>query len=123
MSHIVQIKTQVREPAAIHAACRRLGLTEPVYGEAELYSGSKTGWQVQLLNWKYPIVCDVSEGHIDYDNFDGRWGQQEQLDKFLQMYAVERAKLEARKQGHTVTEQSLSDGSIKLTVNAEGGAF
>ena len=37
--------------------------------------------------------------------------------------AVERAKLEARKQGYTVTERSLSDGSIKLTVNAEGGAL
>ena len=122
MSHIVTIETQVRDPAAIRAACQRLGITEPVLGEAKLYSGSKTGWQVQLPDWKYPIVCNVNEGHIDYDNFDGRWGVQQQLDRFLQAYAVERAKLAARKQRHTVTEQSLSDGSIKLTVNAEGGA-
>ena len=43
------------------------------------------------------------------------------LDRFLQAYAVEKAKLEARNRGHSVTEQSLSDGSIKLTVQVTGG--
>jgi hypothetical protein len=30
--------------------------------------------------------------------------------------------IEARRQGHTVTEQSLADGSIKLTINIGGAA-
>ena len=50
------------------------------------------------------------------------WGAQQELDRFLQAYAVEKAKLEARKRGHVVTEQSLSDGSIKLCVQLAGGA-
>jgi hypothetical protein len=44
------------------------------------------------------------------------WGDKRELDRFLQAYAVEKARIEARRQGHTVTEQSLADGSIKLTV-------
>ena len=36
--------------------------------------------------------------------------------------AVEKARIEARKRGHTVTEQSLADGSIKLTIQVTGGA-
>lgn len=36
--------------------------------------------------------------------------------------AVEKAKIEARKKGHSVTEQSLADGSIKLTVQVGGAA-
>jgi hypothetical protein len=44
------------------------------------------------------------------------WGDQAHLDKFLQMYAVERAKLEARKKGYAVNEQALNDGSIKLQI-------
>ncbi len=36
--------------------------------------------------------------------------------------AVEKARSEARRQGHTVTEQSLADGSIKLVVQVGGGA-
>jgi len=44
------------------------------------------------------------------------WGDQAQLDRLLQMYAVEKAKLEARKKGYTVTEQTVSGGAIKLQI-------
>ncbi len=50
------------------------------------------------------------------------WGDQAQLDRLLQMYAVEKAKLEANRRGHTVTEQALADGSIKLTIQVGGAA-
>lgn len=70
----------------------------------------------------YPIVCDVNTAEIAFDNYGGRWGDPKQLDRFLQGYAVEKAKVEARKKGHTVTEQSLEDGSVKLTVNVGGAA-
>lgn len=36
--------------------------------------------------------------------------------------AFEKAKLEARKKGHTVFEQPLHDGSIKLTIRVGGVA-
>ena len=49
------------------------------------------------------------------------WGQQQELDRFLQAYVCERAKIEARKKGHTVSEQTLADGSIKLTIQVAGG--
>ena len=50
------------------------------------------------------------------------WGDQRELDRFLQAYACERAKIEARRQGHTVTEQPLADGSIKLTIQLGGAS-
>ncbi len=43
MSHIVTIKTEVRDPAAVAAACRRLGLPEPVHGTAKPFGGGATG--------------------------------------------------------------------------------
>lgn len=122
MSHIVQIKTQVRDVRAVRAACERLGLGEPIEGTFKLFTNSANGLAVQLPGWRYPVVCDLVNGEVKYDNFGGRWGDQSQLDAFLQMYAVEVTKIEARKKGHTVTEQSLSDGSIKLTVAISGGA-
>ncbi len=122
MSHIVQIQTEVRDVVAIRQACGRLGLVEPVYGEVKLFSSSAEGWAVSLPGWRYPVVCDVVTAKVAYDNFEGRWGEQKQLDAFLQNYAVEKARIEARRAGHTVTEQLLSDGSIKLTIQM-GGAF
>jgi len=122
MSHIVSIKTEVRDATAVRAACRRLNLAEPVQGTVKLFSGEATGLAVQLPDWQYPVVCDVSTGQVNYDNFAGRWGDPKELDRFLQCYAVEKAKLEARRRGHSISEQPLADGSIKLTIRVAGGA-
>ncbi len=122
MSHIVQIQTQVRDPVAIAAACQRLALPAPAQRTAKLYDGQYTGWCVELPGWRYPVVCNTASGELKYDNFQSRWGEQKQLDRFLQAYVVEMAKLEARRQGHTVREQPLANGSIKLTIQVAGRA-
>ena len=120
MSHTVQIQTEVRDPTAVAAACRRLGLPEPVHGTAQLFSGEATGILIKLPGWHYAVACDTATGQLRYDNFNGSWGQQEQLDRFMQAYAVEKARLEARRRGHSVVEQALADGSIKLSIRVGG---
>ncbi len=122
MSHIVTIQTQVRDPAAIAAACERLKLPQPVQGTFRLFTTEATGLGVELPGWRFPVVCQTDTGELKYDNFSGRWGDPRHLDGWIQSYAVEKAKLEARRKGHTVTEQPLADGSIKLTVQVGGGA-
>lgn len=120
MSHIVTIKTEVRDPTAVSAACHRLHLPEPIAGPTRLFSGVVSGLAVQLPDWRYPIVCQTETGQVLFDNFEGRWGDRVHLDRFFQMYAVEKTHIEARRQGFEVYEQPLSDGSIKLTVNVGG---
>jgi hypothetical protein len=122
LSHIVEIKTQVKDAAAVRAGCNRLRLPSPVQGTHRLFSGEATGLGVQLPDWKYMVVFDLSSSELKYDNYNGRWGEQHYLDSFLQSYAVEKAKIEARRMGHTVTEAPLADGSVKLTINVGGAA-
>ena len=121
MSHIVKIKTEVRDTVAAEAACRRLGLSVPTRGTAKLFRGEATGLIVQLPDWKYPVVFDTSTGQARYDNYEGRWGDQRELGRFMQAYGVEKTKITARRHGHTVHEQQLADGSVKLTVQLAGG--
>ncbi len=122
MSHIVKIQTQVKDATAAQAACRRLKLESPQQGTARLFSGNATGLIVKLSGWRYPAVFDTETGQAHFDNYGGRWGEQEQFDRFLQIYAVEAARIQARRQGHSVTEQPLADGSIKLTITVGGAA-
>jgi len=122
LSHIVTIRTQIKDSTALAAACRRLGLAEPVQGTAQLYGGKATGLIVNLPGWRYPVVVDIATAEIRFDNFNQVWGEQSQLDRLMQAYACEKAKLEARRQGHAVTEQPMPDGSIKLTIQVGGGA-
>ena len=116
MSHIVVIETRVYDAAALIAACRRLELAEPVHGNVRLFSGDATGLSVKLPGWRYPIVVDTADGSIKYDNYEGRWGDPEKLGRLLQMYAVEKAKMEARKKGYCVHEQARQDGSIVVQI-------
>ena len=120
MSHLVTIKTEIRDPAAVRAACQRLRLPQPVEGTHRLFTNSATGLAVQLPKWRYPAVCDCATGQVHYDNFKGHWGEQQHLDQFVQAYAVEKAKIESRLKGYACTEQQLADGAIKLTVNVGG---
>jgi hypothetical protein len=121
LSHIVSIQTRIHDPAAVAAACQRLELPAAIQGTAKLFSVEATGLLVQLPDWNYPAVIDTQSGEIRYDNYNGAWGEQQHLDRFLQMYAVEKAKLEAQKKGYTVSEQTLHDGSIKVQI-IEGAA-
>jgi hypothetical protein len=122
LSHIVTVKTEVRDHAAVAAACRRLSLPEPVQGTAQLYSGQASGLLVHLPEWLYPVVIDMTTGQARYDNYGGCWGDEQHLHRFLQAYVVERARSEARKKSYLTTEQSLADGSIIVDIEIGGSA-
>jgi hypothetical protein len=91
LSHVVTITTEVRDSEAVRAACQRLQLSKPQQGVFRLFSGEAAGLAVQLPGWRYPAVFNLATGQALYDNFQERWGAQVQLDRFLQMYAVEKS--------------------------------
>src|SRR5215203_2106928 len=80
MSHIVTIRTKVRDPAAVAAACTRMGLAAPTAGRAELYASQAEGLVVRLPGWTYPAVVDLGTGDVKFDTFEGRWGDRAHLD-------------------------------------------
>ncbi|MBX3435484.1 MAG: DUF1257 domain-containing protein [Pirellulales bacterium] len=120
MSHVVTIAAQIRDPVAVAAACRRLDLPPPVAGVHRLFAAEVAGLAVSLRDWRYPVVCQLEEGALRFDHFGGRWGDPARLDELRQAYAVEKATLEARRQGFAVTEQRLATGAVKLTVRVGG---
>jgi len=122
LSHIVEIKTEVRDEAAVKAACVRLQIPTPEHKTVRLFNATATGLCVQLPGWSYPVVANLHTGQLQYDNYQGHWGEQKHLNLFLQGYAVEKARIEARKKGHTCSETRLEDGSIRVTVKVGGAA-
>jgi hypothetical protein len=122
LSHVVEIKTEIRDEAAVKAACTRLQIPTPEHKTVRLFSATATGLCVQLPGWSYPVVANLATGQLQYDNYNGHWGEQKHLNSFLQGYAVEKAKIEARKKGYSVSETRLQDGSIRVTVRVGGAA-
>ena len=110
MSHTVTIQAELKDSAALAAACRRLQLPLPTHGPVGLFDRIAEGTGIQLDGWRFPI-CLTDRG--------GFWGLPEKLDQFRQAYAIEKTKLEARRQGYPCLEQTLSDGSVRLTLQVE----
>ena len=104
MSHIVQIQNQV----VILRPFRPPADARPGDPSSAPFSSTPVGigLTVQLPGWNIPPVGNTASGQVQFDNFGGHWGEQARLDQFLQAHAAEKAKLEARKQGHSVTEQA-----------------
>jgi hypothetical protein len=48
MSHVVQIRTQVKDAAAVRAACDRLQMNAPVEGDVDLFSETVSGRGARL---------------------------------------------------------------------------
>jgi len=110
----------VRDLAAVRAACRRLSLPEPERTRVRFFRGQAEGWALRLPGWTYPVVLDLATGRVRFDDYGGRWGDRRQLHRFLQAYAVEKTKQEARRQGYRVHERPLADGSIQLRIEVGG---
>ena len=113
MSHTATVSVEIKDKIAFESACKRLKVKYSLDEEVRLFDGTKVrGMKVCLPGWRYPVV--FADGQAHYDNYGQRWGQDSELHKFRQAYATEAAKRKARQQGFRVTEQRLSDGTIRL---------
>lgn len=135
MSHTVTVKVEMKDTEAIQDAIDRMdgahfvkpggknrkyeqaGSLDEAKGRHQIYSGSFEGVGVQLPGWHYPVIINTETGEVKYDNYNGHWGPQENLDELVQMYSVEKARVEALLHGLTVQEEELENGDIKLTIN------
>ncbi len=68
------------------------------------------------------MVINTATGQAHYDNYGGHWGDERHLNRFLQAYAVERTRIEARKKSYITTEQTMADGSIVVEIEVGGSA-
>jgi hypothetical protein len=122
MSHFTTIETQIRDIPALQAACRELGLTLLENTDARGYSSNNIKGDLVIrlrgpydvaLNRQqdgsYGLTTDWWAGHVERELGAG-------YGKLLQLYGVHKAQAEAKRKGYTTRRQSLSDGSIKLTI-------
>jgi hypothetical protein len=146
MSHVVSIKTEMKDVAAIRATCAELGLTfvenQTTYawwgtsvGDYPLPAGFKasdlgkcvhaikvpgTTWEVGVVKARNPDGTQ-REGFTLLFDFYGTKGAPitnalggNDAKKFLQLYGVNKATIEAKKKGLLVRRQAGKNGAIQL---------
>lgn len=95
-------------------AAYKQGIKTEDYGKCDYaISFPDIGYEVGLVKQpdnSYTVV---------YDFFDNKLKQKmggEDAGAFMQAYAIERARIEARKQNLSFKEETMTDGSIKVSV-------
>ena len=122
MSHFTTIETQVRDTAALRAACAELGVDLIENAVARGYSSNTLkGDYVVRLKGPYDIAVNRQSGGtfgLTTDWWNGHVEREvgTKYGRLLQLYGVHKAKIEAQRKGYTVRRQTLGDGSIKLVI-------
>jgi hypothetical protein len=57
MSHIVSVKTEIRDAAAVQAACQRLGLGPPLRSKTKLFAARREAWPCKCPTG-YIVISD-----------------------------------------------------------------
>jgi len=122
MSHFASVQTQIRDIGALRGACTELGLvladnavargygTNTVHGD--LVIRLKGPYDIALnrqQDGSYGLTTDWWGGHVEREVGSG-------YGRLLQLYAVHKAQIEAKKKGLTCRRQALGDGSVKLVI-------
>jgi hypothetical protein len=120
MSHVVQMETRFTDMEALRATAAKRGVrvevAEPGRSVArDLYEGKVAGVAAfDLPGWKYPVVVQP-DGTCKYDNYNGTWGRQTELDAFAQGYGEEVATTHLTRSGYRVQERNVeADGTLQL---------
>jgi len=96
-SHTVKVKVPYSDPDTLERACRSLGWRWLGHKTHELFDGSRVGHGFLPDGWTYPAV--FADGEIHSDTFNGRWGDDAQLDKIKTEYAIASAQRAAEELG------------------------
>lgn len=119
MSHVVTCKVEMKDEQCLVRAAELLGLEVLPRQEHKLFGGQRaTGIGVKLPQWQYPVVVDTETGVAHYDNYNGAWGKQVELDKLVQEYTAQTVIKTAEMEGYLVDRQVAENGDLTLTMEA-----
>jgi hypothetical protein len=119
MSHIVTVKTQFKDMAVLAKTCIRLGIPGK-FGQKireKIFQTEAEGVACfKLPGWQFPVVVS-EDGKIRFDNYQGAWGKQEELNKLTKEYAKDFSVGHLQRQGYRVeSERVENDGSLVVTL-------
>lgn len=125
MSHFTTIETQIKDIDALRAACAEMDLLLLENTEARGYgSNARHGDHVIRLKGPYDIAVNHDASgtcQLTTDWWDGHVEREvgPNFGRLLQLYAVHKASMEARRRGYRVQRENQTNGEIKLVLQGK----
>lgn len=124
-SHTARVKVDYNNADQLRAAVEKIGGTWLGHGSHELFERNdagkrrtETGLGFTLPNWNYPLIV-TDAGQLAYDDYNGKWGNVEDLVKLQAEYAWAHVEQQAANIGWQTERVS---GSL-VVYHPEGGTL
>lgn len=116
MSHTTTIELEIKSLTALKTACRETSTPYKEMTSVRLFDGTviEDCFSFTPSGWRYPVAA--KDGSLRYDNYEGQWGSDVELNSVKQRYAVNVQKEAARSRGYRVREERMAGGKVKLVV-------
>lgn len=119
MSHIVKANVEMKNERCLVKAAEYLGLENLGKKTHKLYAGQTAeGIGFTLPGWSYPVVVNPENGVAKFDNYNGAWGKQIELDKLVQRYSIEAITEQAELEGYNIEENELENGDVEMVMTS-----
>ena len=116
MSKTMNMTIDLNDRVALMSACERLNLRVEE-GTFQLFRTTEKGLGIFLEGWKFPAVLKA-DGSVAFDNYEGHWGDEKELNKLKAYYGVEKVKIESWQKGYAVSE-SYNEQTHELELTIE----
>ena len=118
MSHTVEIKLELRDKEVLGQSVLKMEGNILGDGSHRLYAGQEQGWGFTLPKWKFPLVLKQG-GELAFDSFRGLWGNEGDIERLKERYALETARGAATAQGWLSEEI----GNCLVIYHPDGGTL
>jgi hypothetical protein len=128
MSHFTTVNAEIKDLEAMRAAVARMGFELKENVECRYFSGSPVKELVIKLPGKYDAALEKQKDgtfRLSADFWGGHVAEYigEEGKKLMQAYAAEKAKIEARKRGFSVTERTEGNDLLLSIRDSQGGTL
>lgn len=121
MSKNIQATVRIVSMPMLSKICEQLHLRFDICEDGktrdyEMFSRKLPGIaSFNLDAWTYPCVVTDQQGTLQYDNYEGSWGDKKELDAFLSAYSEGLARETHERLGNSLHDyRELEDGSKVL---------
>lgn len=114
MSHTVTGNIKITNEEALQRVIEEHKLTLLPKKKHQLFEGEYEGVAVKLDGWRYPVIINTETGDFWYDNYNGQWGHQAELDKFIQDYTLQTMLMAAEANNYMFQTVEMDNGDIEL---------
>lgn len=119
MSHTMKSKAKIKytELDLIKRVGQNLNIKVQELNNYKMYDGNiVSGIGIYLPGWKFPAVL-TKNNELVYDNYNGAWGKDSELEKFNNEYSAETQRRYMRECGINWEEhKDPKTGAIEMTI-------